>query len=98
MQRNWIGRSEGVEIIFQVVGSSEQLTVYTTRPDTLFGATYMALAPEHPLIQPLAESNKEIKAFLDKVKLQAVSEEALEKMEKVGIPLGLEAINPINGK
>ena len=98
MQRNWIGKSEGVEINFNVVGSSEQLTVYTTRPDTLFGATYMALAPEHPLIQPLAETNKEIQEFLDKIKLQAVSEEALEKMEKVGIPLGLEAINPINGE
>ena len=97
MQRNWIGKSEGVEINFKVVGTSEQLTVYTTRPDTLFGATYMALAPEHPLIQPLAESNKEIQEFLDKIKLQAVSEEALEKMEKIGIPLGLEAINPING-
>ena len=97
MQRNWIGKSEGVEINFKVVGTSEQLTVYTTRPDTLFGATYMALAPEHPLIQPLAESNKEIREFLDKIKLQAVSEEALEKMEKIGIPLGLEAINPING-
>ena len=97
MQRNWIGRSEGVEIVFDVVDSSQQLTVYTTRPDTLFGATYMALAPEHPLIQPLAEKNKEVQAFLDKIKLQAVSEEALEKMEKIGIPLGLEAINPING-
>ena len=97
MQRNWIGRSEGVEIVFEVVDSSQQLTVYTTRPDTLFGATYMALAPEHPLIQPLAEKNKEVQAFLDKIKLQAVSEEALEKTEKVGIPLGLEAINPING-
>lgn len=97
MQRNWIGRSEGVEIVFEVVDSSQQLTVYTTRPDTLFGATYMALAPEHPLIQPLAEKNKEVQAFLDKIKFQAVSEEALEKMEKIGIPLGLEAINPING-
>ena len=97
MQRNWIGRSEGVEIVFEVVDSSQQLTVYTTRPDTLFGATYMALAPEHPLVQPLAEKNKEVQAFLDKIKLQAVSEEALEKMEKIGIPLGLEAINPING-
>ncbi len=97
MQRNWIGRSEGVEIVFEVVDSSQQLTVYTTRPDSLFGATYMALAPEHPLIQPLAEKNKEVQAFLDKIKFQAVSEEALEKMEKIGIPLGLEAINPING-
>ena len=97
MQRNWIGKSEGVEINFKVVGTSQELTVYTTRPDTLFGATYMALAPEHPLIQPLAETNKEIREFLEKIKLQAVSEEALEKMEKVGIPLGLEAINPING-
>jgi len=97
MQRNWIGKSEGVEINFKVVDTSQELTVYTTRPDTLFGATYMALAPEHPLIQPLAETNKEIREFLEKIKLQAVSEEALEKMEKIGIPLGLEAINPING-
>ena len=97
MQRNWIGRSEGVEIIFNIVDSEQTLTTYTTRPDTLCGATYMALAPEHPLVQSMSETNQDIKEFLEQTKLQAVSEEALEKMEKIGIPLGRNAINPING-
>ncbi len=97
MQRNWIGRSEGVEIIFKIVDSEQTLITYTTRPDTLFGATYMALAPEHPLVQSMSETNQDIKEFLEQTKLQAVSEEALEKMEKIGIPLGRNAINPING-
>ena len=97
MQRNWIGRSEGVEIIFNIVDSEQTLTTYTTRPDTLCGATYMALAPEHPLVQSLSETNQDIKEFLEQTKLQAVSEEALEKMEKIGIPLERNAINPING-
>ncbi|MBT5216612.1 MAG: leucine--tRNA ligase, partial [Gammaproteobacteria bacterium] len=65
--------------------------------DTLFGASYMALAPEHPLVQEIGESNNEVKSYLEKVRLQGVSEEALEKMEKIGVPLGIEAINPING-
>ena len=97
MQRNWIGRSEGVEIIFKIVDSEQTLITYTTRPDTLFGATYMALAPEHPLVQSMSETNQDIKEFLEQTKLQAVSEEALEKMEKIGIPLERNAINPING-
>ena len=97
MQRNWIGRSEGVEIIFKIVDSEQTLITYTTRPDTLFGATYMAVAPEHPLVQSMSETNQDIKEFLEQTKLQAVSEEALEKMAKIGIPLERNAINPING-
>ena len=97
MQRNWIGRSEGFEIDFRSE-SGEIIVVYTTRPDTLFGATYMALAPEHPLVQATAKNNTKVAKFLEETKSQSVSEEALEKMDKIGVPLGIKAINPINGE
>ena len=96
MQRNWIGRSEGVEIDFAVSNTKDVISVYTTRPDTLFGATYMALAPEHPLVQSVAENDPRVAEFIESTKSQSVSEEALEKMEKLGVPLGIEVINPIN--
>ena len=96
MQRNWIGRSEGVEIDFAVSNTTDVISVYTTRPDTLFGATYMALAPEHPLVQSVAENDPNVMEFIENAKSQSVSEEALEKMEKLGVPLGIEVINPIN--
>ena len=96
MQRNWIGRSEGVEIDFAVSDTKDVISVYTTRPDTLFGATYMALAPEHPLVQSVAENDPRVAEFIESTKSQSVSEEALEKMEKLGVPLGIEVINPIN--
>jgi len=96
MQRNWIGRSEGVEIDFAVSNTKDVISVYTTRPDTLFGATYMALAPEHPLVQSEAENDPRVAEFIESTKSQSVSEEALEKMEKLGVPLGIEVINPIN--
>ena len=98
MQRNWIGRSEGVEIDFGVSNTKDIISVYTTRPDTLFGATYMALAPEHPLVQSVAEKDSKVAEFIESTKSQSVSEEALEKMEKLGVPLGIEVINPINNK
>ena len=97
MQRNWIGRSEGFEIDFRSE-SGEIIVAYTTRPDTLFGATYMALAPEHPLVQATAKNNTKVAKFLEETKSQSVSEEALEKMDKIGVPLGIKAINPINGE
>ena len=97
MQRNWIGRSEGFEIDFRSE-SGEIIVAYTTRPDTLFGATYMALAPEHPLVQAIAKNNTKVAKFLEETKSQSVSEEALEKMDKTGVPLGIKAINPINGE
>ena len=98
MQRNWIGRSEGYEIDFEIPHLDTAISVYTTRTDTLFGATYLALAPEHPIVQEIASLDKNVQQFLEDTKSQAVSEEALEKMEKKGVPLGFNAINPINGE
>ena len=97
MQRNWIGRSEGLEVDFDVPGG-EPLTVYTTRPDTLGGATFMAIAAEHPLALQAAANNAELAAFIDECKKSKTSEAALEKMEKRGVPLGMHAINPVNGE
>ncbi len=98
MQRNWIGRSEGYEIEFQIPFLDTSVNVYTTRTDTLFGATYLALAPEHPIVQQIASTDENVHQFLEDTKSQAVSEEALEKMEKKGVALGFNAINPINGE
>ena len=97
MQRNWIGRSEGMEIEFEVPGQ-DSLMVYTTRPDTLYGATFMAIAAEHPLALAAAEDNPEIASFVEACRNTSTSEAALEKMEKLGIALGIDAINPVNGE
>jgi len=98
MQRNWIGRSEGHEIDFKVPDLDDSIRAYTTRTDTLFGATYLALAPEHPIVQEIASDDENVQQFLEETKSQAVSEEALEKTEKRGVSLGFNAINPINGE
>lgn len=98
MQRNWIGRSEGVEIDFRVDGSDAGVTVYTTRPDTLFGVTYMAVAAEHPLAQRAAENNAELQAFIQEAQQTGSAEAALETMEKKGMPLGIHAIHPLSGE
>ena len=98
MQRNWIGRSEGVELDFALADGGPPLRVYTTRPDTLFGATYMAVAADHPLALEAAERDPSIAAFLDEIRKGAVTEEALEKLEKKGMPLGVEAMNPLSGE
>jgi leucyl-tRNA synthetase len=97
MQRNWIGRSEGMEVEFEVPGH-DPLLIYTTRPDTLFGATFMAIAAEHPLALQAAENNADIAAFIEDCKKTNTAEAALEKMEKLGIALGIHAINPVNGE
>jgi len=96
MQRNWIGRSEGMEIEFEVPGH-EALSVYTTRPDTLYGATFMAIAAEHPLALKAAETNTDIAKFVIDCKTTNTGEAALEKMEKRGIALDINAVNPVNG-
>jgi leucyl-tRNA synthetase len=96
MQRNWIGRSEGMEIEFEVPGH-EALSVYTTRPDTLYGATFMAIAAEHPLALKAAETNTDIAKFVIDCKTTNTAEAALEKMEKCGIALDINAVNPVNG-
>ena len=98
MQRNWIGRSEGVEIKFDIDGSNEQLTIFTTRPDTLMGATYMAVAAEHPLALRVARDNPDIEVFIEACKTRQTAEAALETMEKKGMPLGIDAINPVTGE
>ena len=98
MQRNWIGRSEGVELSFDVEGEEEPLVVYTTRPDTVMGVTYMAVAAEHPLAQKAAADNEEIAAFIEECKQVEAAEAAIETMEKKGIPTGITAIHPITGE
>ena len=97
MQRNWIGRSEGLEVDF-AVPNYPPLTVYTTRPDTLHGATFMAVAAKHPMTLQIARDNPELARFVASCKKSKASEMALEKTEKYGMPLGVNAINPINGE
>ena len=97
MQANWIGRSEGLEIEFEVEGGG-RLGIYTTRPDTLCGVTYMAVAAEHPLAQRAAADNPDLQAFLAECQRSGVTEAALETMEKRGMPLGIDAIHPITGE
>jgi leucyl-tRNA synthetase len=98
MQANWIGRSEGVEMDFPVPDMDEPLRIYTTRPDTLMGVTYLAVAAEHPLALKAAETNPEIQAFIDDCKLMETSEAAMETMEKRGIDSGIIALHPITGE
>jgi len=98
MQRNWIGRSEGVELSFDVKGEGEPLTVYTTRPDTLMGVTYMAVAAEHPLAAKAAQDNPDVAAFIEECVKTDAAEATLETMEKKGMPLGIAAIHPLTGE
>ena len=98
MQRNWIGRSEGAEVVFDLAGRDEPITVFTTRPDTLMGVTYMGLAPEHPLVAEVAARDPEVAAFVEECSHTGTSEAAVEAQEKRGLPLGLEAIHPLTGE
>ncbi len=98
MQRNWIGRSEGVDFEWQIEGSDETVRVYTTRPDTVVGVTFLAVAAEHPLSLKAAESNSELSDFIEDCKRTGTSEAVIEKLEKTGKPLGINAIHPITGK
>jgi leucyl-tRNA synthetase len=98
MQRNWIGRSEGLELSFEVQGEDQPLTVFTTRPDTLFGVTYMAVAAEHPLAVKAAAGNPDIAKFIEDCKKTDAAEATLETMEKKGMPLGISAIHPMSGE
>ena len=98
MQRNWIGRSEGLELSFEVEGEDEPMVVFTTRPDTLMGVTYMAVAAEHPLAEKAAAGNAELAAFVEECKQTGAAEATIETMEKKGMPLGIDAIHPISGE
>ncbi len=97
MQRNWIGKSEGVEIKFEIPGQ-DPLTVFTTRQDTLFGVTYLAVAPQHPLTKKLAENNPKLQKFTEACKNIKLAEADIATMEKQGEPLGIDAIHPITGE
>ncbi|MDX9823666.1 MAG: leucine--tRNA ligase [Sphaerochaeta sp.] len=100
MQRNWIGRSEGASVSFKVDGMDAQLEVYTTRADTLFGATYMVVAPEHPLVAQLtkAEQKEAVEAYLESSARKSDLERTDLAKEKTGVFSGSYAINPVNGK
>ncbi len=98
MQQNWIGRSEGLEFSFKVAGSDDLLTVYTTRPDTLMGVTYCAVAAQHPLALRAAETNPALAAFIKKQDNIKVAEAELATLEKEGMDTGLKAIHPITGE
>ena len=100
LQENWIGRSEGAEVIFDVFSFDAQLTVFTTRPDTLYGATYMVIAPEHPLISKITTKGQKdaVSSYIQKAKGMSDLERAELIKEKTGVWTGSYAINPINGK
>ena len=98
MQRNWIGRSEGVELSFAVNGEDAPLEVYTTRPDTLMGVTYVGIAAGHPLAEKAAATNPELFAFTEECRNTKVAEAELATMEKKGMDTGLRAIHPLNGR
>jgi leucyl-tRNA synthetase len=100
MQRNWIGRSEGAEITFKIDGQDETFTVFTTRPDTLFGATYAVLAPEHHIVEKITakEQKEAIAAYLDKIKSKSDLERTDLAKEKTGVFTGAYAINPANNE
>ncbi|MFT6267231.1 MAG: leucyl-tRNA synthetase [Alphaproteobacteria bacterium] len=99
-QRNWIGRSEGVDVTFDLVSPSaglEQIQVYTTRPDTLHGATYLAIAAGHPIAQEISQSNSDMAAFIEDCKNTKTTEAELATMEKKGMATGLYALHPLTG-
>ncbi len=109
-QKNWIGRSEGVEFEFALAGRGDKplditedgmddaIRVYTTRPDTVAGVTYMAVAAEHPVARAMGKRNSEVADFIAECTSTGTSEAAMETMEKRGVPLGIEAINPVSGE
>jgi leucyl-tRNA synthetase len=105
MQTNWIGRSEGGEIVFESAPSDhhpggEEIRVFTTRPDTLFGATFMVLAPEHPLVDALTApaKRKEVTAYVERARVATEIERLATDREKTGVAIGADAINPVNGE
>ena len=101
MQRNWIGKSEGAEITFSVEGSGEKLPVFTTRPDTIFGATYLVVAPEHPILKKILAGRPEeprVRAFAERVGRQSKEDRTAAGVKKEGIFAGRRAINPVNGE
>jgi len=98
MQKNWIGRSEGAEIHFSIKDSTTVIKVFTTRPDTLMGVSYLAVAPEHPICLDIAANNSKLNDFINETKVMSTAEADMETMEKKGFDLGIKAIHPISGE
>jgi leucyl-tRNA synthetase len=101
MQRNWIGRSDGAEVIFHCEDPDLDFPVFTTRPDTLFGATFFVLAPEHPEVERLAggtEHEQAVREYVNQAARATAEERADEERQKTGVPLGREVVNPVNGE
>jgi leucyl-tRNA synthetase len=101
MQRNWIGRSEGAEVVFRCEAPELDFPVFTTRPDTLFGATFFVLAPEHPELERLVAGTPaegEVREYVDRVARESAEERGAEDREKTGVPLGRTVVNPVNGE
>lgn len=100
MQREWIGRSEGADVQFQIAGSNDTFMVFTTRPDTLFGATYCVLAPEHPLTLHITtpEQMAEVKAYVDATSRKSAQDRMKEEQKKTGVFTGAYAVNPVNNE
>ena len=101
MQRNWIGKSTGVEVDFTVEGAGGKLTIFTTRADTLFGVTFMSIAPEHPVLESLIKGRKqadEVRAFVQRVMREDKAARTDEKLEKEGVFTGAYAVNPLNSE
>lgn len=96
MQRNWIGRSEGLMLRFALTNGGE-IEVYTTRPDTIFGASFIGIAPDHPIVKNLSENNSELKAFIAECQRMGTAQEAIDKAEKLGFDTGLRVKHPFNG-
>ncbi|MSP51473.1 MAG: leucine--tRNA ligase [Alphaproteobacteria bacterium] len=94
MQSNWIGRSEGLRVDFALAGRGDKLTVFTTRHDTLFGASFCAISPQHPLAQEIARTRSDARAFIDECQRIGTTEAALEKADKIGFDTGLKALHP----
>ncbi len=101
MQRNWIGRSEGAEVVFRCEEAELDFPVFTTRPDTLFGATFFVLAPEHPELLGLVEgtpAEEAVREYVNRVGRESAEERGAEDREKTGVPLGRSVVNPVNGE
>ncbi|MBU1204499.1 MAG: leucine--tRNA ligase [Nanoarchaeota archaeon] len=100
MQKNWIGRSHGIDILFKIKDSDEKINTFTTRPDTLYGVTYFVIAPEHPIVEKLVNKTKceqDVKKFIEEVKREELSERIDRTKDKKGMFIGRYVINPVNG-
>ena len=100
MQRNWIGKSTGTNVKFKIEGFDDEITVFTTRPDTLFGVTYVVIAPEHSLVDKLTAPGfkKQVDEYRESIKSLTEIERTSTVKEKTGVPIGASAINPVNGE